>query len=770
MADIPVNAGDAIITVDVVTNGQNVFAFDFLTYSVEDIRAIYVTPGGMRVEIPQTTGFGVSGLENAAGGTIQLLGGAPVTEFGGKVIIYRDIEIKRLADYQTLGDFRASTVNREMDTVFMIMQEFQRDLNRALLVDLGQTPPDIPSILAASVAAVAAAAAAQAAAASVNIRQIATRAGVKALDTSATALVFLSEQGREGLFKWQAGDFSSRISADTAEALFLKANLVDATAGAWVRQFEGVQDIRWFGGVSGGSVDNAAAFLAAASVGGQVYVPEGTFLVTLTTANFDALARGLFIRCIGPGVIDAVVPVGFITAAAQFGTYNQETCRINIRGTNVSGNLAAANISITGSIGNYAAAITFPALPAGMAVGQLLSLATTDRTVPAVLLCGAMKITAIAGNVVTVALTYANGAWQAPPASLSFTGSYVNGQSVINYTQFRTLFAVVADGVKLSLSRLAMIGPYVVSPLAGVNTVAFSLGIKDQTEELCSSTQKLSDCLISGFNYGILQHGGSLNIQRPHIGGCSQGARFVRGAQAFMTNVRIGGNADSGVHIDALSKVVHEGEGMSCGNGGRGVWSFTGGWFSSGAFETSYNGSAGIYGKNGAVIFEAPNSRARFNNDIGFGNENSFLNVISTFSLDNRKTGYEIGAGGFTDLTNSVSLRNEQAVYALLSAGAECANVDAGYSVGGPGISGNGMAAGEGSTIRAKNSRSHHNTGDGYTAVGNSHIRNDGATADSNTGYGERALINSSIRNPGGVFTPANTAGATNSDATSVVV
>lgn len=104
---------------------------------------------------------------------------------------------------------------------------------------------------AAQAAAEAAQTAAEAAAASVNIRNVATRTALKALNTAVTTLAFLSESGREGNFKWTSGDYSAQITADTAEGIFIKADSIASTAGAWVRQAGWAVSpvvLEWFGG------------------------------------------------------------------------------------------------------------------------------------------------------------------------------------------------------------------------------------------------------------------------------------------------------------------------------------------------------------------------------------------------------------------------------------------------------------------------------------------------------------------------------------------
>jgi hypothetical protein len=123
---------------------------------------------------------------------------------------------------------------------------------------------------AAQDAAEAARNAAQAAAASVNIRTAATRTALKGYSTTTTTYAVLTEGDREGLFRWTAGDYATRIAADTQEGIYLKANAIAANLGAWVRQggwaMEGIYP-EWFGAVGDGVADDTAALEACAAFG-----------------------------------------------------------------------------------------------------------------------------------------------------------------------------------------------------------------------------------------------------------------------------------------------------------------------------------------------------------------------------------------------------------------------------------------------------------------------------------------------------------------------
>ncbi|WJR68141.1 glycosyl hydrolase family 28-related protein [Neorhizobium sp. CSC1952] len=129
-------------------------------------------------------------------------------------------------------------------------------------------------------AAEAAADRAEEAAASISIRNVSSRTMLKALDTTVTTLAFLREDGREGLFKWTPGDFSTLVAADLMEGLYLKADDISASAGAWVRHHDGEIDVKWFGAAGDGVTDDTAAINEALQGGNKrVYFPSGEYKV-----------------------------------------------------------------------------------------------------------------------------------------------------------------------------------------------------------------------------------------------------------------------------------------------------------------------------------------------------------------------------------------------------------------------------------------------------------------------------------------------------------
>lgn len=108
---------------------------------------------------------------------------------------------------------------------------------------------------------------------------VATRTALKALDTTKDTVAYLTEEGREGQFIWRTGDYSTEIASDPREGVYLKADAVSASSGAWVRvggwALEGVS-IEWFYEVAD-SGDYSSALEAACEVFNVVVCPAGNY-------------------------------------------------------------------------------------------------------------------------------------------------------------------------------------------------------------------------------------------------------------------------------------------------------------------------------------------------------------------------------------------------------------------------------------------------------------------------------------------------------------
>lgn len=116
----------------------------------------------------------------------------------------------------------------------------------------------------------------------------ATRTALTALDTTTITAAYLKEAGREGQFVWRVGDYSAQIAADPSEAIYIKADGIAATVGAWVRN----ENWRIFGissgwlGLDGTSTADQtdkldALFALADFLGAGAVITAGTYLVNV---------------------------------------------------------------------------------------------------------------------------------------------------------------------------------------------------------------------------------------------------------------------------------------------------------------------------------------------------------------------------------------------------------------------------------------------------------------------------------------------------------
>ncbi|MBC7311689.1 MAG: hypothetical protein H5U11_04260 [Rhizobium sp.] len=79
-----------------------------------------------------------------------------------------------------------------------------------------------------------------------------TRTALKALNPLLDTNAYLTEEGRQGAFVWSASNHAAEVDADPQEGVYVKADAVAATAGAWVRQYNGDIQASWFGAFGAG--------------------------------------------------------------------------------------------------------------------------------------------------------------------------------------------------------------------------------------------------------------------------------------------------------------------------------------------------------------------------------------------------------------------------------------------------------------------------------------------------------------------------------------
>jgi hypothetical protein len=96
-----------------------------------------------------------------------------------------------------------------------------------------------------------------------KVQHVADRIAVSNAPSGVPA-VFLRETGREGMFVWSGADLSAHVGADPNQGIYV-APVSDPTgkSGAWVRQFSGRVNVKWFGATGDGTTDDSLAFAAA---------------------------------------------------------------------------------------------------------------------------------------------------------------------------------------------------------------------------------------------------------------------------------------------------------------------------------------------------------------------------------------------------------------------------------------------------------------------------------------------------------------------------
>ena len=98
-----------------------VFPYAYLLLSSGDLQ---VTLDGVVL----TSGFTISGVGSVTGGNVTFA----VAPASGTLILRRKMSLSRLVDYVEAGDLLASTLNLDLDRIWMVMQGLQSDATRSI--------------------------------------------------------------------------------------------------------------------------------------------------------------------------------------------------------------------------------------------------------------------------------------------------------------------------------------------------------------------------------------------------------------------------------------------------------------------------------------------------------------------------------------------------------------------------------------------------------------------------------------------------------------
>ena len=119
---MPVPAQATLFNESVANGLTTSFPYQFMIADADDI-TVEVD------DIIVTTGFAVTGVGSPTGGAIEF---AVAPANGSTVLRYLDPVLKRVEDYQQLGDFNSETIDLDLDRIWLAIQSFQARVGRAI--------------------------------------------------------------------------------------------------------------------------------------------------------------------------------------------------------------------------------------------------------------------------------------------------------------------------------------------------------------------------------------------------------------------------------------------------------------------------------------------------------------------------------------------------------------------------------------------------------------------------------------------------------------
>jgi hypothetical protein len=126
-SELPISVSTRRMSPVTATAGQTQFAFNFPLIRAEDIRVLR-TRSGIQTEITIGPDFSVSGVGQAAGGTVTLTAGSLA---GDVIVIEGDAGLDRLTGVTLAGRFSSTLIDQEFDLSLIRDQELRRDVSKA---------------------------------------------------------------------------------------------------------------------------------------------------------------------------------------------------------------------------------------------------------------------------------------------------------------------------------------------------------------------------------------------------------------------------------------------------------------------------------------------------------------------------------------------------------------------------------------------------------------------------------------------------------------
>lgn len=241
-----------------IANGATtVFPFGFLVVQATDLVVKVIDTSGSPTTKALGVDYTVAGLGLEAGGAVTFLA-APAN--GSRVVIYRDSQLARATDYQTQGDFPASTVNLDFDRIWLALQEIfsgGKGSPTSVRAPNGEVLSEMPPG--------------------------ASRAGLLlGFDGSGNPIAVVAGAGTASDVLLQLANGADPSKGDAL--LGVKSALAGAVARTQHQKNADLVSLGDFGGVGDGATNNDAAVVAAEAVADDIWLPPGTFKVSDTKA------------------------------------------------------------------------------------------------------------------------------------------------------------------------------------------------------------------------------------------------------------------------------------------------------------------------------------------------------------------------------------------------------------------------------------------------------------------------------------------------------
>lgn len=130
--------------------------------------------------------------------------------------------------------------------------------------------------------------------------------------------------GGGGIFVWNSSDLSNEVTSDIQSGVYVAPNTdLTGASGCWVRHYDGPLNVKWFGAKGDGVTDDTDALNNATSVGGNKYVPAGTYLTTTGVMLADNTT--LF----GDGIDVTIIKIADDATCDTYGITNEQNTRFS---------------------------------------------------------------------------------------------------------------------------------------------------------------------------------------------------------------------------------------------------------------------------------------------------------------------------------------------------------------------------------------------------------------------------------------------------------